>query len=59
VIWLFALSRVELSFAYPFVGLSFILMMFASSWFFAENISPLRIAGTLVIGLGVFIVSRS
>jgi drug/metabolite transporter (DMT)-like permease len=34
--------------------------MLAASWFlFHENITPMRLLGTLVVGLGVLLVSRS
>jgi multidrug transporter EmrE-like cation transporter len=57
--WLAALSRVELSFAYPFVSLSYIGMLFASWIFFQENLSALRLIGTGTIILGVILVARS
>jgi drug/metabolite transporter (DMT)-like permease len=57
--WLVALSRVELSFAYPFASLSYVVMLAASWGLFHENISLLRLLGTLVIGLGVLLISRS
>ena len=57
--WLMALSRVDLSYAYPFASLSYVVMLVASWQLFSENISPLRLAGTLVICLGVLLISRS
>ncbi len=59
VFWLAALSRVDLSFAYPFASLSYIIMLLASWQLFNENISLMRLAGTMVIGFGVFLISRS
>ena len=57
--WLIALSRAQLSFAYPFVGLSFVLV-FAASWFFyGETINLWRLAGIASIVIGVLFVSRS
>jgi multidrug transporter EmrE-like cation transporter len=56
--WLVALSRVDLSFAYPFASLSYVLMFLASWLFLNEQITMLRIIGSLVIILGVIIVSR-
>jgi drug/metabolite transporter (DMT)-like permease len=57
--WLLALNRVDLSYAYPFASLSYVLIFFASWLILHENISPLRVAGMLVICLGVFLVARS
>lgn len=59
IFWLTALSRVDLSYAYPFASLSYVVMLIASWRLFGENITPLRLAGTFVIAVGVFLVSRS
>ncbi len=59
VFWLAALSRVDLSYAYPFASLSYVVMLLAAWFIFGENITPLRLLGTLVVGLGVFLISRS
>jgi drug/metabolite transporter (DMT)-like permease len=59
VFWLTALSRVDLSFAYPFASLSYVIMLIAAWQLFNENISPLRVLGTVVVGIGVFLISRS
>lgn len=57
--WLVALSRVELSYAYPFASLSYVLMLAASWLIFSEHISLLRLLGTFVIMVGVLLISRS
>ena len=59
VFWLSALSRVDLSYAYPFASLSYVVMLAASWLLFHENVTPVRLLGTLVVGLGVFLISRS
>jgi drug/metabolite transporter (DMT)-like permease len=59
VFWLAALSRVDLSYAYPFASLSYVIMLAASWLIFHENITPLRLVGTLVVALGVILISRS
>jgi drug/metabolite transporter (DMT)-like permease len=57
--WLTALSRVDLSYAYPFASLSYIVMLTASWLLFNENITPMRVLGSVVVGLGVLLISRS
>jgi drug/metabolite transporter (DMT)-like permease len=57
--WLYALSKVELSFAYPFVSLSYVLVVVLSWLFLGESISLVRWAGVAVICAGVFLISRS
>ena len=58
VFWLAALSRVDLSFAYPFASLSYVIMLIASWGLFREEITLMRLIGTIVIGVGVLIISR-
>jgi len=57
--WLVSLSKVDLSYAYPFVSLSYVLILISSWLLLNEQISPLRVAGVVVICLGVFLISRS
>lgn len=57
--WLTALSRVDLSFAYPFASLSYIAMILGGWLLFSERIDAWRIAGSAVILLGVLLISRS
>lgn len=57
--WLMVLSRVPLSFAYPFTSISYVLILFFSSMLFGEKIVPIRWLGATVIILGLYLVSRS
>src|SRR5580704_8537209 len=59
VLWLGVLSRAELSQAYPFVGLSFVLTAVFGAVLFHDTLSPPRIAGIAAIVLGVYLVGRS
>ena len=57
--WLVVLSRVELSFAYPMVSVGYIAVVILSRFIFHEQVSVIRLVGTFVICLGVFLISRS
>ncbi len=57
--WIFAVSRLELSFAYPFTSLNFVLVMIFSAIVFQEQINLTKILGILAICLGVYLISRS
>jgi drug/metabolite transporter (DMT)-like permease len=57
--WLYGLSKVDLSFAYPFVSLSYVLVFLASWWLFGEHISALRWLGLGAICIGVYLISRT
>jgi len=58
LVWLYVLSRLELSIAYPFVALNYILILFASHFLLKETITPLKIMGVVVIAIGVYLISR-
>jgi drug/metabolite transporter (DMT)-like permease len=57
LVWLFALSKTTLNYAYPFTALTFILVMLASYFIFSETLPLNRIIGVGVICLGVIIAS--
>jgi drug/metabolite transporter (DMT)-like permease len=59
VFWLAALSRLDLSYAYPFASLSYVIMLVASWLMFDEKITLSRILGTIVIGAGVLLIYRN
>lgn len=58
-VWLLVLARVEVSLAYPFVGLGFIVTMLLAWAIYGEVPSPGRMAGTLLICAGVVVLARS
>lgn len=57
--WLAALSRVDLSYAYPFASLSYIVMIIGGWQLFGEKIDVWRIFGSLAVMAGVILISRS
>jgi drug/metabolite transporter (DMT)-like permease len=57
--WLYSLSKVDLSFAFPFVSLSYVLVVIMSWWFLGEHISAMRWAGVATICVGVLLISRT
>ena len=57
--WIAAVSKSDLSFAYPFVSLSYPLVLLFASLLFKESIPVMRWIGLFIIMLGVFIISRT
>lgn len=53
------LSRVELSFAYPFLSLAYVVVTGYAYFFFEEDVNAYRILGISLICLGTVFVSRS
>lgn len=59
IAWTIVLTRFELSFAYPFTSLSFVLVYFISNWIFREPFSLSSLLGVLFIIVGLIITARS
>lgn len=58
-VWLLVLARVQVSLAYPFVGLGFIVTMLLGWWIHGDTLGVQKVTGTLLIALGVVILARS
>ena len=58
-LWLVALSRVEVSVAYPMLSLGYVVNALAAWWLFGEALGPARFAGIALILLGVFLIART
>ncbi len=57
--WISVLRRMDLSLAYPFLALNFVLITLVSRYFLGESVPLLRWAGILVIVGGILLVARS
>jgi drug/metabolite transporter (DMT)-like permease len=58
VLWLFALSRTSLSFAYPFAALGYVIIVAASILILHEHVPLLGWAGVACIVLGILLVAQ-
>jgi multidrug transporter EmrE-like cation transporter len=59
VLWLWVLSRVPLSFAYPCISVSYIIVIVAGRWMFRERIDSWKIAAIVLILAGVICLGFS
>jgi drug/metabolite transporter (DMT)-like permease len=59
IAWMGAMTKFELSHAYPFMSLNFVLVLLGAAWFFHEPVTPSKIAGIALIVLGVLVGSRA
>ncbi|MFA6449392.1 MAG: EamA family transporter [bacterium] len=59
VLYLAAISKLDVSLAYPIMSLNFAIILVYSKIFFRENVTPLRWFGVFIILFGVFLISRS
>ena len=58
-IWIVALSRVDVSIAYPMLSIGYVVNAFAAWWLFGEMLTPMRLVGISIILVGVFVLARS
>ena len=58
VVWLFVLAKVDVSYAYPFVGVGFILTLILGKILLGESITAARLVGTLLVSVGVVLIAR-
>jgi len=59
VLWIMALSRIEVSVAYPMLSIGYVVNAVAAYYLFGEAVTLARLGGIALIILGVFLVARS
>lgn len=55
--WLGVISRVDFSFAYPLLAISYIVSLIPAHFILQETITPNRIIGTIIIVIGVIVIT--
>jgi multidrug transporter EmrE-like cation transporter len=58
-IWLLVLARVEVSYAYPFLSVGYVVVTLVGYLIFQESLSWIRVIGISIIIVGVILLSRS
>jgi drug/metabolite transporter (DMT)-like permease len=56
--WIAAMTKFELSYAFPFTSLSYIAILVLSSFLFHEQMTLSKISGLIFIIIGIIISSR-
>jgi multidrug transporter EmrE-like cation transporter len=59
IFWLVVLSRVPLSVAYPFVGVSYIIIVLLSRYVLHEQVPLMRWLGVVIVATGIAIIGFS
>ena len=57
--WMAAMTRFELTYAYPFMSLAFIIVMVFSISFLGESFSIQKALGTVLVVAGLVVVARA
>ncbi len=58
IFWMLALTKVDLSVAYPMLSIGYILVFFLSIILFGEPYKSIRLLGVILIVVGVYFISR-
>lgn len=56
--WMAAVSKFDLSYAYPFLSLNFVLVLLLSAWLLGEPLTWQRAAGVALIVFGTILASQ-
>ena len=59
VVWIVALSRVDVSIAYPMLSIGYVLNALLAWWLCGEQVNAQRWLGIAVVIVGVILVARS
>lgn len=57
--WMLTMSRFEISYAYPWVGLNFVLMLLLGVLLFGEAFSVAKLLGTILVIAGIVVIARN
>lgn len=55
--WMAAMTRFELSYAYPFMSLNFVLVLLLGVGLLGESLTPAKLAGVCLIVVGTVLAS--
>lgn len=58
-LWILTLEKFDLTKIYPFSLISYILILFLGHFLLAENVTPAKIAGSLLVLLGLIVIAKS
>ena len=58
IFWLYVLAKLDVSIAYPFVGLGFIFTMILAHFIIGEPITSTKLVGTCFVAIGVVLIAR-
>lgn len=58
VSWLLTMTRFEISYAFPFVSLNYILILAASIFLFNESFTFAKLVGSLLVVIGIVVIAK-
>lgn len=58
VSWMLTMTKFEISYAYPFTSLQFVFILALGVLFFGESFSWMKMAGTILVIIGLIIIVK-
>lgn len=58
VSWMLAMTRFEVSYAFPFVSLNYVLILAASVLLFNESFTVTKFVGSLIVIVGIIVIAK-
>lgn len=58
VSWMLAMTRFEISYAFPFVSLNYVFILAASFFLFNESITLPKLIGSLIVIAGIIVIAK-
>ena len=58
VTWMFAMTRLQISHAYPMTALTFVIVVIGGAFLFNEPLTTPKIAGIALIVIGIYVGSQ-
>lgn len=55
--WMAAMTKFDLSYAYPFMALNFVLVLLLSGWLFQEPLTATKVLGVTLIVVGTMVAA--
>lgn len=56
--WMLAMTKFEVSYAFPFASLNYVLILAASVFLFNETITSAKVLGTLIVVVGIMVMAK-
>jgi len=58
VSWMLAMTRFEISYAFPFVSLNYVLILIASYFLFNESVDYHKVVGSFIVVFGILVIAK-
>lgn len=58
VCWMLTLTQLQISYAYPFVSLTYVSVLLGGVFIFGDSLNAYRVIGTLIVLVGIVVIAK-